>query len=185
MFGRAGRNGCLARAHLFYTTRHARLLRVPSLKCFACEGSSENCRRKEMLKAGCSESVVTSTACCDICSGIRAPSARLDFLVTMPMKRPRKPKPVRHITAGMADTLKLALFCERERIMNEFPGYKMMGSSFLLSDNTITELCDLATTLRSVNDLNSILSLRPELKNRLLWDFVSFAPSPQEKRRKT
>ena len=61
----------------------------------------------------------------------------------------------------------------------------MMGSSFLLSDNTIKEL---ATTLRSVDDLNSILSLRPELKNRLfrlLWDFVSFAPSPQKKRRKT
>ena len=72
-----------------------------------------------MLKAlGSSESVVTSTACCYSCSGLRAPSAILDFLVTMPMKQPgRKPKPVRHSTDGMADTLKLALCCEREKIM--------------------------------------------------------------------
>ena len=55
---------------------------------------------------------------------------------------------------GMADT-KLALFREREKIMNEFPGYKMMGSS--LSDNTIKGLCDLV--LRSVRDLNSTLSV--------------------------
>ena len=69
----------------------------------------------------------------------------------------------------MADTLKLALFREREKIMNEFPGYKMMGSS--LSDNTIKGLCD--SVLRSVRDLNSTLS-------------VSFVigccvPSPQKK----
>ena len=46
--------------------------------------------------------------------------------------------------------------------MNEFPGYKMMGSSFFLSDNIIRELCNIATTVRSVDDLNSIVSLRPE-----------------------
>ena len=189
MFGRAGRNGCLARAHLLYTTRQARLLRDPSLKCFASEGSNENCRRKEMLMSlDSSESVVSSAACCDICSGSSVPSSRLDLLVPMSLKRPRKPKPVRHITDDMADTLKLALFREREKLMNEFPGYKMMGSSFFLSDNTIRELCNIATTVRSVDDLNSIVSLRPELKNRffhVLWDTVSCAPSPKKKQRKT
>ena len=105
---------------------------------------------------GSSESVVTSAACCDICSGLSVPSSRLDLLVPMSL---RKPKPVRHITDDMTDTLKLALFHEREKVMNEFLGYKMMGSSFFLSDNTTRELCNIATTLRSVDDLNSIVSL--------------------------
>ena len=189
MFGRAGRNGCLARAHLLYTNTQARLLKDPSLTCFASEGSNENCRRKKMLTSlGSSESIVSSASCCDICSGLCVPSSRLDFLVPMPLKRSRKPKPVRHISDGMADALKRALVCEREKVMNEFPGYKMMGSSFLLSDNTIRELCDIAKTVRSVDDLDTVVSLRPELKNRffhVLWGIVACAPPPKKKQRKT
>ena len=189
MFGRAGRNGCLARAHLLYTIRQAGLLRDISLKCLASEGSHENCRRKEMLKSlGSSEAVVTSAACCDVCSPLSVASSRLDVLVPLPLKRPRKPKPVRHITDDMADALKVALFREREKVVNEFPGYKMMGNSFLVSDSTIRELCSMATTLRSVDDLNGIVSLRPELRNRyfhVLWNVVSCAPSPKKRRRKT
>ena len=42
--------------------------------------------------------------------------------------------------------------------MNEFPGYKMIGSSFLLY-NTIRELCDVPKTVRSVGDLDTVVSL--------------------------
>ena len=188
MFCRAGRNGCIARAHLLYTTRQARLLRDPSLTCFASQGNKENCRRKEMLMLlGSSESIDGSAACCDICSGQNVPSPRLDLLVPMPLKRPRKPKPMRHISDDMSEALTHALLHERKKFLDEFPGYRMLGSNFILSDSTIRHLCTVATTLTSVDDLSSIVSLRPELKDRIyhvMWDIISHAPAPKKKERK-
>ena len=140
-----------------------------------------------LTSLGSSESIVSSASCCDICSGLCVSLSRLDFLNPMPLKRSRKPKPVRHISDGMADALKRALVCEREKVMNEFPGYKMIGSSFLLC-NTIRELCDVPKTVRSVGDLDTVVSLRPELKNRffhVLWGIVACAPPPKKKQRKS
>lgn len=187
MYGRAGRNGCLARAHLLYTARQARQLKDTSLKCFASEASNENCRRKEMLiSLGSSESVMSSARCCDICSGNVVPSSRLDVMVPTALRRPRKPRAVRYITSEMGDVLKQTLLEEREKLLEEFPGFKMIGRSFILSDKTIDELCKLSTSLSSVEDLNGIVTLRRELRSRIfskIMDVISCAPSPKKKQR--
>ena len=118
MFGRAGTNGSLARGHLLYTATQARQLKDPSLQCFATQGGSENCRRKQMLHLlGSSEPTVSGVACCDICSGLVVPSTRLDVLQPTAVRRPRKPKCVRHITNDVAEALKQTLLQERENFL--------------------------------------------------------------------
>ena len=142
MFGRAGRNGCSARAHLLYTNRQAKQMKDVSLQCFASEGSNENCRRKAMLTSlGSRESVTTSVSCCDICSGQSVPSSRLDVLVPIPLKRATKPKPVRHISNDMEKALRDAPVHQRDKLIDEFPGYKMYGQQFFLSQITLSENC--------------------------------------------
>ena len=79
---------------------------------------------------GSSEPTVSGVACCDICSGLVVPSTRLDVLQPTAVRRPRK---LQHITNNMAEALKQALLQEREKLLDECPGYKMLRSSFLLS----------------------------------------------------
>ena len=188
MLGRAGRDDCPARAHLLYTTQRTKHISDTSLKIFTCEGSQENCRRKEMLLSlGSRESITSTVACCDICSGGNVPSPKLDILVATPSKRVRKPKSVRHISDDMEKALREALVVERERIVEEFPGYRMIGTGFILSDATIGQLCDKASTILSKEDLNDVVSLRPEYCDRLfrvVWQIVSCAPPPNKKQRR-
>ena len=182
MFGRAGRDGCQARAHLLYTTRQTKHVSDPSLKSFTCEGNQENCRCKEMLVAlGSKEFITSNEACCDICSGGNVPSPKLNVLVATSQAS------VRHKTDEIKEALRAALLVERERIAEEFPGFKMIGIGFILSDSTIAELCDKASTITSKEDLNSVVSLRPEYHDRLfyvIWQIVSNAPSPKKKKRR-
>ena len=87
MFGRAGRSGGAAQAHLFYLTRQAEKLKDPSLQCFSSQGGSESCGHQQMLRLlGSSECVASSGTCCDTCSGNVVPYGRLDFLVPSPVK---------------------------------------------------------------------------------------------------
>ena len=63
----------------------------------------------------------------------------------------------------------------------------MLGSSFLLSDQTIVELCALASSLSSVDDLGAMVTLRAEPRSRLqlfrvILGVVSCAPPPKRKR---
>lgn len=189
MFGRAGRNGHQARAHLLYTTRQTKRISDCSLKMFTCEGNEENCRRKEMLLGlGSKESISNNYgACCDICTGGTVLSPRLDILVPTPQKQVRKAKPVRHITDNIKKAVREALIVERGRIVDEFPGFRMIGTEFILSDATIGELCDRASTITSKEDLNDVVLLRPEYHDRLfrvIWLIVSCAPPPKKKQRK-
>ena len=169
-----------------YMSRQLKQLRDPSLMCFASEENSENCPRKAMLRSlGSSEPVTSGPACCDTCSGAEVPSPRLDFLVTTPLRRPRKPKPVRHITDEMADDLPQALIHEREKLVEAFSGYRMIGSSFIFSDGTVKELCRIAAHIQSIDKLDDIAGLRAEFKSRVfsvIQGVVSCAPSPKNKR---
>ena len=133
MFGRAGRDGHQARAHLLYTTQETKRISDCSLMMFTCEANEENCRRKEMLLGlGSKESISSNGACCDICSGGTVPSSRLDILVPKPQKQVRKAKSVRHITDDVKKAVREALIVERERIVNEFSGFRMIGLSLLI-----------------------------------------------------
>ena len=87
MFGRAGRNGGSARAHLIYKAKQSK---DKGMELF-CE-AKENCRRAEMLKyLGSSEIIIGGTECCDICSKGEVPYSRLDVLSPTQLKRVRKP----------------------------------------------------------------------------------------------
>ena len=110
---------------------------------------------------GSSESLASGAACCDVCSGRVVPSSTLDIFVPTTMKRPRKPKAVRVISPNMADAVKMALEQERRDLLERFPGYKMIGGSFILSEKTIDELCALAPPIRYVEDLNGVVTLQP------------------------
>ena len=111
------------------------------------------------------------------------PSARLDILVPTHMTRHRKPKAVRAISAAMGNAVKMALVQERKSILEQCPGFKMLGCSFILSDKTIAELCALAPSLTSVDDLNGVATLRPEHRYRAIIDVVSLAPCRNVQRR--
>ena len=71
----------------------------------------------DALLVGSSEPTVSGVACCDICSGLVVPSTRLDVLQPTAVRRPRKPKCVRHITNDTAEALKQALLQEREKLL--------------------------------------------------------------------
>ena len=168
MFGRAGRGGGTAQAHLYYTNKQAEKLKDASLQCCASPGGSENCRRQEMLRLlGSNEVVNSNEAYCDVCSGGVVPSHRLDILVPIPVTRPRKPKAVRFISPDMQDALKIALLQERNNILEKFPGYKIIGGGFILSNKAVTELCALAPSLTSADDLSNISTLRPEHRHEI------------------
>ena len=188
MFGRAGRNGCSARGHLFFTNKQSRQVTDSSLHCFASEASRENCRRQNMLKyLGSAEPVSTGATCCDICSGGVVPVARLNLLVPTPLKRATKSRTVRFIDNSMEEALRHALIRERENFLLESPGFRMLGGSFAVPDATIRELCLKAPVITSQDELGEILSLRPEYHHRffsVMWDVIASAPPPQRKRRR-
>ena len=183
MFGRAGRNGCSARAHLLYTSTEMKQISNPL--SFLCTENKENCRRLGLLRAlGSNETVKTNPACCDVCTAGEVPHPKLDLLVATSLKRTRKPKAIRLIDADMKETLTKALLEEREKIMAECPGYRLLESNFVLSTSTIKELCSMAPYITLKDELKEALSLRPELYDRvfdILWNVMSCAPTLKKK----
>ena len=188
MFGRAGRNGCSARAHLLYTS--TQMKHTSSSLSFLCLQSKENCRRLGLLRAlGSNETVNVNPVCCDICTAGKVPDpiAKLDLLVATSLKHIRKPKAVRLINTDMEKALTKALLEEREKIMTEHPGYRVIGRSFILSTSTIKDLCSMAEYITSRDELNQVTLLRPELIDRVynvLQDIISSAPPLEKRRRK-
>ena len=155
------------------------------LKSFAC--GTENCRRKELIASlGSEEVLATNPACCDVCTGGKIPTLRLDVLAASHSKRTYKAKPVRDIDRDMEQTLKEALLKEREKILEESVGLRILGRSFVFSEATVKDLCVKAKYIQSKEDLRNLLSLRPEYHDRvfnILWSVISQAPPPQRKRR--
>ena len=128
MIGRAGRNGCPARAHILCTTRKTK---DPLLTALTAN-EKENCRRRSIMRGlGSSEDTSRNDACCDNCGeGILS---RLNFLKNVPARRNKKRKPVRTVDQAIEQKLKVALLEEREKILMEEPGYRMLGVEFVLS----------------------------------------------------
>ena len=87
IYGRAGRNGTLAHAHLLYTSRQIKKIIDPSLNQFCGDACKENSRRQQLLVSlGSKESIQGNAACCDVCTGSKLSSARLDVLVPLSLK---------------------------------------------------------------------------------------------------
>ena len=182
MYGRAGRNGTLAHAHLLYTSRQIKKIIDPSLNQFCGDACKENSRRQQLLVSlGSKESIQGNAACCDVCTGSKLPSARLDVLVPLSLKRARKSKPVRDVNKNMKQMLREGLLKENDKILEECPGFRMLGGSFIFSDAVIEEFCLKAPFIESKDDLNGVLSLRPEHQEmvfNVIWHIVSSAPPP-------
>lgn len=188
MFGRAGRNGTPARAHLLYTSSQLKQVKDPSLLKCCGDACKENCYRRELLFGlGSKELLQSNAACCDVCTGGKVPTTKLDVLVPTPLKRARKPKPVRDVNKEMEQKLTAALVKEKDKILEEFPGFRMLGGNFILSDAAIEELVLKAPFIVSKEDLNDVLLLRPEYRDRffnVIWDILLTAPPPNKKQRK-
>ena len=166
MFGRAGRNGYSARAHLLHT--NTQMKHISDSWPFLSVGNKENCFRLGLLRALSSkETVRVNAACCSVCTAGKVPDAKLDLLAASTIRPNKKPKTVRLINADMEEALCKAFLKERDRIMDECPGYKMCGSSFILSTSTIKKLCSMAHYITSKDELKEALSLRPELYDRI------------------
>ena len=78
-----------------------------------------------------------------------------------------------HITNSIHSLLKNSLIRERNKILDENIGFKMLGKNFVLSDATIEDLCLKAPFIQSKDDFKDVLSLHPEYHDRLfhvMWD---------------
>ena len=109
------------------------------------------------------------------------------MLVPTSLKRARKPKPVRDVNKEMERKLTAALVKEKDKILEEFPGFRMLGGNFILSDAAIEELVLKAPFIVSKEDLNDVLLLRPEYRDRffnIIQDILLTAPPPDKKQRK-
>ena len=83
--------------------------------------------------------------------------------------------------------LAAALVKEKDKILEEFPGFRMLGENFILSDAAIEQLVLKAPFVVCTQDLNDILLLRSEYRDRffnVIWDILLTAPPPNKKRRK-
>ena len=56
---------------------------------------------------------------------------------------------------------------EGRNILEQSPGYQMLGCNFIMSDKTIVDLCTLAASVTSVADLNEVVTLRAEIRKRI------------------
>ena len=77
----------------------------------------------------------------------KVPSARLDLLVPPSLKCARKSKPVRDINKNMEQMLREGLLKENDEILEECPGFRMLGGNFVFSDAVIEELCSKTPSL--------------------------------------
>ena len=183
MFGCVGRNGGPARAHLLYTSRQLKQLKDPSLLKCCGDPCKENCYHRElMIGIGSKELLRSNTACCDAYTGGKVPSARL---VPTSLKRARKPKPVRDVSK-LKERLTAGLLNERDKILEECSGFRMLGGNSILPDATIEDLVLKASFVVSKEDLDVLLP-RPEYRDSFynaMWDVASTAPPPTKKWRK-
>lgn len=102
--------------------------------------SKENCRRKSLVSSLGSEGDFSSTRrCCDVCSAVPPP----EFSFIAPLSVPRKPRArvVRKISSELAEALMTRLLKERDSIVSEDVGLKMLGKELVLPTATLNNLC--------------------------------------------
>ena len=160
MFGRAGRNGSKAQAHLFYSNKKKGVDK--KLQAFYDPKATPRvCRRKILLEGvggACSGGL---SLCCDVCSSSASPTdLTVDFFESSTTATKPRRKVVRKVTKDMQESLRLRLLAERDNFDN---GFSMIGSSFLCPDSTVAEVCAQAKFVDTIDDIR-LFGIRPELK---------------------
>ena len=123
-----------------------------------------------MRGLGSSEAITEGGGlCCDVCSSslkLKPPSV-VDLLQPMKMTRKRTVNS-RKLSDDLIKDLRERLLVERQVIVSEEPGYKMLGVDLVCPVSIIEEICDRATELKSIENLKSMHGVRPEFYSRFL-----------------
>ena len=168
MFGRAGRDGSKAQAHLFYN-KTKRGVDEKVEKFYNPKATPKVCRRKILLEGVGGEYSEGLELCCDVCSCSASPIGLtmnlLDSGVTTTSKRR---KSVRKVNKHQEESLKLRLQAERDSLDD---GFSMIGSSFFCPDSTIVEVCAQAKFVQTIEDMH-VFGIRSELKRRFFNSIV-------------
>ncbi len=138
LFGRAGRNGCLARGHLFYSEKKDEkgkakptVVGDDALSDFVT--GAKNCRRNALICGMGGNVGRPSERCCDKCTPQAIiPNDRLNVLVIGKQSRGKKRAAARLVNEELLTTLKNELRTERDRYIQENPCFLMTGFSFVL-----------------------------------------------------
>lgn len=128
-----------------------------------------------------------ASVCCDVCATGKVPYAHLDILKPMYIPRKERRRAIRATDDDLIESLKERLIKEREKIIEENPGYAMLGPCFVFPDHVIHKICDEATYINDVSVLNHMDCLRLEHKKRVFesaMEILSCAPPPIRRRRK-
>ena len=187
LFGRAGRNGCLARGHLFYSEKKEKakptVVGDDVLSDFVT--GAKNCRRNALICGmGGNDVGSPSERCCDKCTPHAiAPNDRHNILVIGKQSRGKKRAAVRRVDEELLMTLKNELRMERDRYIQENPCFMMTGFSFVCPDVTIEELCSQATYIQTPLDM-SLFGIKTELRDRFFNIISSVLSEPALSKRR-
>ena len=91
---------------------------------------------------------------------------------------------MRRVGKVTTEQLRLRLVAEREKLMSEHPGYRMIGADFVCFDAAIGELCQQAKYCNNIDDVDTY-HIRPKFRDRIfnvLMETVSTELPPKRSR---
>lgn len=164
MFGRAGRNGCPSRGHLFYSNRQRKKNSIGDAVLSQFAVGSENCRRQTLICGmGGTNCARPMERCCDVCT----PRAIMshDRLNVLEIGKAKKRVAVRVVNEELSQSLREQLMAERDKYLEENPCFRSIGANFVCPDVTIDELCSQAEYIQTCSDI-TLFGVRSDLKDR-------------------
>lgn len=175
--------------HLLYGHKQLQSIKDEALKAYCDDSNREICRRRQLLQAfGCSDVLVTDPQiCCDHCSPKGVPYKELDILKKGKRKRQQKAPVLREISEECSKKLKAKLLEERDNIVSESVGFQMLGHDVVCHPKTIAVLCSKAPRISTLEDIDTVSGLRPQLRKRIfnvMMNVLSDAPPPSKRHRK-
>ena len=122
-----------------------------------------------MLRAlGDTHSIHGDRTTCDHCNNKGVPYESL-FLITKKGKRSRQQKGKRSRSFDEDDMKQLEkkLKEERDNIVMQSVGLRMLGKEGVCHSHTLNELCKLAPTVHTSHDIARVSGLRPQLREQM------------------
>ena len=145
MFGRAGRDGSKAQAHLFYN-RTKKVVDEKVHKFYDPKTIPKVCRRKVLLEGVGGEYSGGLKLCCNVCSASPI-DLTINLLNSGATTTSTRRKCVQKVTKHHQESLKLRLLAECDSFDD---GFSMIGSSLLCPDSTIAEVCAQAKFVETI-----------------------------------
>ncbi len=139
LIGRAGRCGCQAIGHILTNAKELKTCSDDALSA-NCK-QKENCRRRSLMESlGSHENFSYSGQCCDVCSTV-AKCTEFNLLTPVSVRRKPRSRVVRSVGTALSEALMGRLLHERDTILTEDIGLKMLGKEVVLPTAAITDLC--------------------------------------------